>query len=94
MVRARNDMRLSEIKHAIEENNDTFVNAASISLPTIARQVSLKHIYLVPFERKNERVKQLRAEYVQIQHCILYYCYYLIQILIHNIILKLYCKNN
>ncbi|XP_034147992.1 uncharacterized protein LOC117594488 [Esox lucius] len=70
MVRARNDIRLSEIKQAIEENNDTFANVASISLPTVAcllkrHQVSMKHIYLVPFERNNDRVKQLRAEYVQ-----------------------------
>ncbi|XP_039655489.1 uncharacterized protein LOC120558522 [Perca fluviatilis] len=70
MVRARNDIRLSEIKQEIEENNDTFANVASISLPTVARllkrhQVSMKHIYLVPFERNNDRVKQLRAEYVQ-----------------------------
>ncbi|XP_034149524.1 uncharacterized protein LOC114839618 [Esox lucius] len=70
MVRARNDIRLSEIKQAIEENNDTFANVASISLPTVAcllkrYQVSMKHIYLVPFERNNDRVKQLRAEYVQ-----------------------------
>ncbi|XP_051977495.1 SLAM family member 5-like [Xyrauchen texanus] len=28
MVRARNDIRLSEIKQAIEENNDTFANVA------------------------------------------------------------------
>jgi len=33
MVRARNDIRLSEIKQAIEENNDTFSNVASISPP-------------------------------------------------------------
>ncbi|KAK6323882.1 hypothetical protein J4Q44_G00062210, partial [Coregonus suidteri] len=70
MVRARNDIRLSEIKQAIEENNDTFANVASISLPTIARllkrhQESMKYIYLVPFERNNDRVKQLQAEYVQ-----------------------------
>ena len=77
MVRARNDIRLSEIKQEIEENNDTFANVASISLPTVARllkrhQVSMKHIYLVPFERNNDRVKQLRAEYVQIQHYTVY----------------------
>ncbi|XP_051512028.1 uncharacterized protein LOC127416624 [Myxocyprinus asiaticus] len=70
MVRARNDIRLSEIKQAIEENNDTFANVASISLPTVAcllkrHQVSMKHIYLVAFERNNYQVKQLRAEYVQ-----------------------------
>ncbi|XP_044040386.1 uncharacterized protein LOC122870302 [Siniperca chuatsi] len=70
MARARNDIRLSEIKQPTEENNGTFANVASISLPTVARllkrhQVSMKHIYLVPFERNNDRVKQLRAEYVQ-----------------------------
>ncbi|CAI5638173.1 unnamed protein product, partial [Oreochromis niloticus] len=59
MVRARNDIRLSEIKQAIEKSNDTFANVPSISLPTIARllkkhQVSMKQIYLVPFERNNE----------------------------------------
>ncbi|CAM4733732.1 unnamed protein product [Leuciscus chuanchicus] len=37
MVRARNDIRLSEIKQAPEENNDTFANVASISLPTVGR---------------------------------------------------------
>ncbi|XP_039469879.1 uncharacterized protein LOC120440746 [Oreochromis aureus] len=68
MVRARNDIRLSEIKQAIENSNDTFANVPSISLPTIARllkkhQVSMKQIYLVPFERNNVRVKQLRSEY-------------------------------
>jgi len=35
MVRARTDIRLSEIKQKIEENNDTFANVASISLPTV-----------------------------------------------------------
>ncbi|XP_025756013.1 uncharacterized protein LOC109201841 [Oreochromis niloticus] len=70
MVRARNDIRLSEIKQAIENSNDTFANVPSISLPTIARllkkhQVSMKQLYLVPFERNNVRVKQLRSEYIQ-----------------------------
>ncbi|CAI5696104.1 unnamed protein product [Oreochromis niloticus] len=70
MVRARNDIRLSEIKQAIENSNDTFANVPSISLPTIARllkkhQLSMKQIYLVPFERTNVWVKQLRSEYIQ-----------------------------
>ena len=99
IVRARNDIRLSEIKQAIEENDDTFANVASISPPTIARllkrhQVSMKHINLGPFERNNDWVKQLRAEYVEVQHFILFYCYYLMHMLLHNIILELYCKNN
>ena len=37
MMRARNDIRLSEIKQGIEENDDTFANVESISLPTIAQ---------------------------------------------------------
>ncbi len=87
MVRARNDIRLSEIKQAIEDN-DTFANVASISLPTIGHllkrhQVSMKHIYLVPFERNNDWVKQLRAEYFQVRHYILYYWFYLIHRLLH-----------
>ncbi len=58
MVRARNDIRLSEIKQAIEYSNDTFANVLSISLPTIARllkkhQVSMKQIDLVSFEKNN-----------------------------------------
>ncbi|KAL3996900.1 E74-like factor 3 [Sarotherodon galilaeus] len=70
MVRARNDIRLSELKQAIENSNDTFANVPSISLPTIARllkkhQLSMKQIYLVPFERNNVQVKQLRSEYIQ-----------------------------
>ncbi|KAI2643019.1 P3N-PIPO polyprotein [Labeo rohita] len=70
MVRARNDIRLSEIEPAIENSNDTFASVPSISLPTIARllkkhQVSMKQIYFVPFERNNVRVKQLRSEYIQ-----------------------------
>ncbi|CAB1341711.1 unnamed protein product [Coregonus sp. 'balchen'] len=92
MVRARNDIRLSEIKQTIEENDDTFANMAFISLPTIARllkrnQVSMKHINMVSFERNNDWVKQLQPEYVQVQHYILYYCYYLMHILLHNMIL-------
>lgn len=99
MVRVRNDIWLFEIKQVIEENDETFANVAFISLPTIAHllkrhQVSMIHSYLVSFERNNNRVKQLRAEYVQVQHYLLYYCYYLMHMLLHNIILELYCKNN
>lgn len=68
---------MSEIKHAIEENDDTVINVVSISRPKISRllkrhQVSVKHIYLVPFERNTDQVKQLRPEYVPVQHYILY----------------------
>lgn len=66
MVRARNDIRLNEIKQAIDDNNDTFANVVSISMSTIGHllkrpQVSMKHIYLVPSERNNDQMKQLRA---------------------------------
>jgi hypothetical protein len=93
MVRARNDIRLSEIKQVIEEKDDTFANVASISLPTVTRllkrnQVYMKHIYLMPFER-NDWVKQLQAEYFQVPHYILYYCYYLMHMLLHNLMLEL-----
>jgi hypothetical protein len=72
-MRARKDTRLSEIKQAIDETDDTFANVASISLPTISgllkrHTVSMKHTYLVPFERNTNRLIQLQAEYVQVQH--------------------------
>lgn len=71
LVRARNDIRLTEIQQHIIDNVDLFNNVEAISLPTIARilkrhQVSIKQIYRVPFERNTDRVKQLRAEYVQV----------------------------
>lgn len=82
----KHDIRLSEIKQAIGENDDPFANVTFISLPTMAHllrhQVSMKHMYLVPFERNNDWVKQLQSEYVQVQHYILYY-YYMLH---HNII--------
>ncbi|XP_055062950.2 uncharacterized protein [Misgurnus anguillicaudatus] len=70
MVRARNDIRLREIRQHILDNEDVFRKVEAISLQTIARvlkrhQVSLKQLYHVPFERNTERVKQLRNEYVQ-----------------------------
>ncbi|XP_078017775.1 uncharacterized protein LOC144458674 [Epinephelus lanceolatus] len=74
LVRARNDIRLSDIRQHILDNDDIFNNVEAISLPTIARvlkrhQVSLKQLYRVPFERNAERVKQLRTEYVQVPPC-------------------------
>lgn len=71
LVRARNDIRLTEIRQHILDNEDMFNNVGSISLPTIARilerhQVSIKQLYRVPFERNADRVKQMRTEYVQV----------------------------
>jgi hypothetical protein len=40
MMRARNDIRLSERKQAIDENDDTFANVSSISLPTPFEEAS------------------------------------------------------
>ncbi|XP_077088577.1 uncharacterized protein LOC143740323 [Siphateles boraxobius] len=70
LVRARNDIRLTEIRQHILDNEDMFNNVGSISSPTIARilkrhQVSIKQLYHVPFERNADRVKQMRTEYVQ-----------------------------
>ncbi|KAJ8401655.1 hypothetical protein AAFF_G00376260, partial [Aldrovandia affinis] len=69
LVRAKNDIRFTEIRRHILDNEDIFNNVEAISLPTIARilkrhQVSLKQLYRVPFERNADRVKQLRIEYV------------------------------
>ncbi len=71
LVRARNDIRLTEIRQHILDNEDMFNNVGSISLTTIARilkrhQVSIKQLYHVPFERNADRVKQMRTEYVQV----------------------------
>ncbi len=71
LVRARNDIRLTEIRQHFLDNEDMFNNVGSISLPTIARilkrhQVSIKQLYHVPFERNADRVKQMRTEYVQV----------------------------
>ncbi len=71
LVRARNDIRLTEFRQHILDNEDMFNNVGSISLPTIARilkrhQVSIKQLYHVPFERNADRVKQMRTEYVQV----------------------------
>ncbi len=65
LVRARNDIRLTEIRQHILDNEDMFNNVGSISLPTIARilkrhQVSIKQLYHA------DRVKQMRTEYVQV----------------------------
>ncbi len=71
LVRARNDIRLTEIRQHILDNEDMFNNVGSIRFPTIARilkrhQVSIKQLYHVPFERNADRGKQMRTEYVQV----------------------------
>jgi hypothetical protein len=96
MVRARIDIRLSEIKQAIEENDDTFANVASISLPTIVcllkrHQFSMKNIDLV-----RETMTRLNNWRLSIFRYSTIYCITvtMMHILFHKIILELYCKNN
>lgn len=67
MVRANNDIRLKEIQSAI--TTMSLKNIQSVSISTIARvlkrcHMSMKHLYLVPFERNNDRVKELRYQNV------------------------------
>ncbi|KAJ8415262.1 hypothetical protein AAFF_G00422420 [Aldrovandia affinis] len=57
MVVAHNDIRLSEIKQNILDNNDTFQGVDAISTTNIAHilerhQVPTKQIYLVPLQRE------------------------------------------
>lgn len=71
LVWARNDIRLTGIRQHILDNDHLFNNVEAISLQTIVHmlkrhQVSLKHLYHVPFERNADTVKQLRTEYVQV----------------------------
>ena len=71
MAVQRNDITIKEIQQQIIAHNGVFENIQSISLTTIGRtlkkhQVTLKQIYLVPFQRNEDRVKALRMEYVQV----------------------------
>ena len=69
LVRARNDIRFTENREHSLDNDDMFNNVESISLPLYMlkrHQVSLKQLYRVHFERKADRVEQLRTEYVQV----------------------------
>ncbi|XP_058876771.1 uncharacterized protein LOC131731437 [Acipenser ruthenus] len=70
MVVTQNDIRLRDIQQNILGNNETFQGAETISTTTIAHilkrhQISMKQIYLVPFQGNEDRVKALRREYVQ-----------------------------
>ncbi|XP_026098430.1 uncharacterized protein LOC113069519 [Carassius auratus] len=70
MVRANNAMRLREIQRTIIEDNDVFENIRTVSISTIDRvlhrnQMSMKQLYRVPFQRNEDRVKEIRYQYVQ-----------------------------
>lgn len=73
MVIANNAIRLREIQSAIIDNHDIFENIQSVSISTIDRvlrkkQMRMKQLYRVPFERNGDRVKELRYQYVQVNH--------------------------
>lgn len=73
MVRVNNAMRLREIQRTIIEDNDVFENIHTVSISTIDRvlhrnQMSMKQLYRVPFQRNEDRVKELRYQYVQVKH--------------------------
>ncbi|KAM4592404.1 uncharacterized protein PAE49_011102 [Odontesthes bonariensis] len=70
MVIENNAIRLREIQSAIIEDNNIFANIQTVSISTIDRvlkrhQMHMKQLYTVPFERNEERVKELRYHYVQ-----------------------------
>jgi transposase len=73
MVRVNNAMRLGERQRTIIEDNDVFENIHTVSISTIDRvlhrnQMSMKQLYRVPFQRNEDRVKELRYQYVQVKH--------------------------
>ncbi len=77
MVRANNAIRLREIQSAIIEDNNVFQNIQSVSISTIDRvlrrhHMSMKQMYRVPFERNDDRVKELRHQYVQVKYLCTY----------------------
>ncbi|XP_063059114.1 uncharacterized protein LOC134452585 [Engraulis encrasicolus] len=71
IVRANNAIRLHQIRHKILADQGTFHNVNQVSVSTIQRilvkhYVSMKQLYRVPFERNEDRVKELRHAYVQV----------------------------
>ena len=71
LVIANNAIRLREIQSHIIEDNGIFPTIHSVSISTIDRvlrkhQLRMKQLNKVPFERNNERVKELRYQYVQV----------------------------
>lgn len=71
IVRANNAIRLHQIRDEILADQGTFHNVNQVSVSTIQRilvkhNVSMKQLYRVPFERNEDRVKELRHAYVQV----------------------------
>ncbi|RXM28161.1 Neuronal acetylcholine receptor subunit alpha-2 [Acipenser ruthenus] len=70
MVQAKNDIRLKDIQQNIIADVEMFEGVDAISTTTIGcilkrHQITMKPIYMVPFQRNEERMKALRHEYVQ-----------------------------
>ncbi len=71
MVLQDNVMRLREIQERVIQDNTHFQGIDSVSISTIDRvlhrnRMRMKQVYRVPFERNSPRVKELRAQYVQV----------------------------
>ncbi|XP_061561321.1 uncharacterized protein LOC133417554 isoform X1 [Phycodurus eques] len=70
MVAANNAIRLRDIKEAIIADKLTFPDIDNVSLSTIDRvlkhkNVALKKVFRVPFQRNSDAVKEARCRYVQ-----------------------------
>lgn len=71
MVLQDNAIRLREIQERVIQDNTHFQGIDSVSISTIDRvlhrnRMRMKQVYRVPFERNSPRVKELRAQYVQV----------------------------
>ncbi|XP_060799027.1 uncharacterized protein LOC132900766 isoform X2 [Neoarius graeffei] len=70
IVRANNAIRLHQLRAEILADQGTFQNVNQVSISTLRRilekrSVTMKQLYRVPFERNEDRVKELRRTYVQ-----------------------------
>ncbi len=66
-----NIIRLREIQERVIQDNTHFQGINSVSISTIdhvlhCNRMRMKQVYRVPFERNSSRVKELRAQYVQV----------------------------
>lgn len=71
MVLQDNAIRLREIQERVIQDNTHFQGIDSVSISTIDRvlhrnRMRMKQVYRVPFERNSPRLKELRAQYVQV----------------------------
>lgn len=71
MVLQDNLIRLREIQERVIQDNTHFQGIDSVSISTIDRvlhrnRMRMKQVYRVALERNSPRVKELRAQYVQV----------------------------